>query len=253
MQNYGTTDGSIVWAYSPCHPNDHDPAHQNEAWRINANGTITEIMTGKCLDTLHSTAFSQSPIVINDCNGAPTQQVRNTVKSEVVEVSFHALARFAPQWTYDSSTKLIRSGVAVCGCISLWSMCITACPMDCCWCFGVADSSQGWCLDVGATRNPYVDPCSLEPAKSMSFCDTSLPLETRVADLVANLTLDEKLGLFANGADGIPRLNIWDYQWWSEALHGVANSPGVSFGGNITAATSFPQVCGGLAASIVQY
>ncbi len=48
--------------------------------------------------------------------------------------------------------------------------------------------------------------------------------------------------LFANGAMPVPRLNIGLYQWWSEGLHGVAYSPGVSFGGQIPAATSFPQV-----------
>jgi beta-glucosidase-like glycosyl hydrolase len=30
---------------------------------------------------------------------------------------------------------------------------------------------------------------------------------------------------------------------WSEALHGVADSPGVTFGGVLPGATSFPQVC----------
>lgn len=48
---------------------------------------------------------------------------------------------------------------------------------------------QGWCLDVGPTVNPYVNPCTLEPAASMPFCDTTLPLATRVANLVGNLTL----------------------------------------------------------------
>jgi hypothetical protein len=37
-------------------------------------------------------------------------------------------------------------------------------------------------------------------------------------------------------------------QWWSEALHGVADSGGVSFRGEIPAATSFPQVCVALCA-----
>eukprot|EP00850_Spirogloea_muscicola_P010485 SM000062S19871 [mRNA] locus=s62:88354:92108:+ [translate_table: standard] len=38
---------------------------------------------------------------------------------------------------------------------------------------------------------------------------------------------------------GIPPL-----QWWSEALHGLAVSPGVAFGGSAPCATSFPQVIG---------
>ena len=76
----------------------------------------------------------------------------------------------------------------------------------------------------------------------MPFCNTSLPLEDRVASLVANLTLAEKVVLFADDAFGVPRLNIPDYEWWSEALHGVANSPGVLFNSIVPAATSFPQV-----------
>ena len=75
MQNYATTPESPVWAFAPCHPDDHDPAHHNEAWSINANGTITEIMSGLCLDTLYGITLSEAPIVINTCSGAPTQQV----------------------------------------------------------------------------------------------------------------------------------------------------------------------------------
>lgn len=76
----------------------------------------------------------------------------------------------------------------------------------------------------------------------MPFCDVNAPVAVRVASLVANLTLAEKLGLFANSADGVPRLNIPSYEWWNEGLHGVAYSAGVSFGGLFPAATSFPQV-----------
>ena len=39
------------------------------------------------------------------------------------------------------------------------------------------------------------------------------------------------------------RLGLPPYQWWQEALHGVASSPGVNFStsGNYSYATSFPQ------------
>ncbi len=99
---------------------------------------------------------------------------------------------------------------------------------------------QGFCLDVGYTLAP--NPCVVQPGQAMPFCDVNAPVAVRVASLVANLTLDEKLGLFANSADGVPRLNIPSYEWWSEGLHGVAYSAGVSFGGLFPAATSFPQV-----------
>ena len=51
----------------------------------------------------------------------------------------------------------------------------------------------------------------------------------RARALVAELTLAEKMSLMGNTASEVERLNIPKYQWWSEALHGVAASPGVVF------------------------
>ncbi|KAL2551538.1 putative beta-D-xylosidase 7 [Forsythia ovata] len=81
---------------------------------------------------------------------------------------------------------------------------------------------------------------------SFPFCNTSLPISQRVQDLVARFTLDEKISQLVNKASAVPRLGIPYYQWWSEALHGVAVAAkvenGVMFNGSIRAATSFPQV-----------
>lgn len=67
------------------------------------------------------------------------------------------------------------------------------------------------------------------------YLDTSLQFEERVKDLVSQLTLAEKVGLMSHGARGIPRLNIPAYNYWSEALHGVARNG---------RATVFPQAIG---------
>lgn len=51
------------------------------------------------------------------------------------------------------------------------------------------------------------------------------------------------LTLLSN-SPGVPRLGLPAYEWWSEALHGVAFSPGTSFnsaGGEFAYATSFAQ------------
>ncbi|KAI3465102.1 hypothetical protein Pfo_021765 [Paulownia fortunei] len=93
-------------------------------------------------------------------------------------------------------------------------------------------------------------PFSCDPnnplTKSYPFCNTDLPINERARDLVSRLTLDEKISQLVNKASAIPRLRIPYYQWWSEALHGVAVAGGVengvSFNGTIRAATSFPQV-----------
>ena len=44
--------------------------------------------------------------------------------------------------------------------------------------------------------------------------------------------------VYVPGVFKLPR-----YEWWDEALHGVASSPGVHFGGKIPCATSFPSGC----------
>ncbi|HWI85996.1 MAG TPA: glycoside hydrolase family 3 C-terminal domain-containing protein [Sphingomonas sp.] len=61
------------------------------------------------------------------------------------------------------------------------------------------------------------------PLPSPAFRDLAVPVEKRVEDLVSRLTLDEKASQLVNQARAIPRLNIPAYDWWSEALHGIAN------------------------------
>lgn len=74
------------------------------------------------------------------------------------------------------------------------------------------------------------------------FCDKSLPVEARVADLVKRLTLQEKIGNLVNAAADVSRLGIPRYEWWSEALHGVSYvGPGTRFSNVVPGATSFPM------------
>ncbi len=67
------------------------------------------------------------------------------------------------------------------------------------------------------------------------YKNPKLPIEQRVDDLVSRMTLEEKVFQMQNGAPAIPRLGVPQYEWWNEALHGVARS-GV--------ATVFPQAIG---------
>ncbi|BBH06571.1 beta-xylosidase 2 [Prunus dulcis] len=59
--------------------------------------------------------------------------------------------------------------------------------------------------------------------KDLPFCRVTLPIQDRVRDLLARLTLQEKVKLLVNAALPVPRLGIKGYEWWSEALHGVSN------------------------------
>jgi beta-glucosidase len=67
------------------------------------------------------------------------------------------------------------------------------------------------------------------------YRDTSRSFEERAADLVSRMTLEEKVSQLQNNAAAIPRLDIPPYEWWNEALHGVARAG---------AATVFPQAIG---------
>lgn len=66
-------------------------------------------------------------------------------------------------------------------------------------------------------RNPHLSP------------------DERARDLLSRMTLDEKLSQMMNVSAGVPRLGIPPYDWWNEALHGVARSG---------LATVFPQAIG---------
>jgi beta-glucosidase len=67
------------------------------------------------------------------------------------------------------------------------------------------------------------------------YLDPSLPVDVRVNDLVGRMTLEEKISQTLNNAPAVERLGIPAYEWWNEALHGVARA-GV--------ATVFPQAIG---------
>ena len=67
------------------------------------------------------------------------------------------------------------------------------------------------------------------------YSNLSLDFETRATDLVAQMTLEEKISQLGAGAPAIARLNIQEYHWWNECLHGVARA-GI--------ATVFPQAIG---------
>ena len=67
------------------------------------------------------------------------------------------------------------------------------------------------------------------------YLDPNQPLDARVTDLVGRMTLEEKASQLVNQARAIPRLQVPGYDWWSEALHGVANAG---------TATVFPEPIG---------
>ncbi len=80
------------------------------------------------------------------------------------------------------------------------------------------DQKQTSC---GASACPYLNP--------------ALTPEERAKDLVGRMRLEEKVSQMQDVAPAIPRLDVPAYNWWNEALHGVARN---GF------ATNFPQSIG---------
>ena len=64
------------------------------------------------------------------------------------------------------------------------------------------------------------------------YLDKTLSFEERAKDLVSRMTLDEKASQLTYHSAAVERLGIPAYNWWNEALHGVARAG---------TATVFPQ------------
>jgi beta-glucosidase len=68
-----------------------------------------------------------------------------------------------------------------------------------------------------------------------NYKNQKLTIEDRVHDLIAQMTLEEKVSLLGYNSNAISRLGVPAYNWWNEALHGVARAG---------TATVFPQSIG---------
>ena len=60
------------------------------------------------------------------------------------------------------------------------------------------------------------------------FQNPGLSSEERAKDLITRLTVEEKAALMCDQSDAIKRLGIKKFNWWSEALHGLANNENVT-------------------------
>lgn len=68
-----------------------------------------------------------------------------------------------------------------------------------------------------------------------AYKNPSLSFDVRVDDLLKRLTLEEKVALMQDVSSPVERLGIKPYNWWNEALHGIARAG---------LATVFPQPIG---------
>jgi len=93
---------------------------------------------------------------------------------------------------------------------------------------------QSILFHVSATVMLMLAHCAAQANPPM-YMDPTQPVDARVDDLISRMTLEEKASQLVNQARAIPRLQIPAYDWWSEALHGVARAG---------TATVFPEPIG---------
>jgi len=100
----------------------------------------------------------------------------------------------------------------------------------------ITGDGGNYCGNYGYIRiyNDDIDDTPIGPNDSnekLPYQNESLSFEERAADLVSRMTLEEKLCQLDYKAAAVDRLGINAYNYWSEALHGVARQK---------QATSFP-------------
>jgi beta-glucosidase len=86
-------------------------------------------------------------------------------------------------------------------------------------------------MDLNMKKEILIGICLLLPAGlwgQLRDRDPQLNSEERAKDLISRLTLSEKAALMCDESDALPRLGIKKFNWWSEALHGLANTDSVT-------------------------
>lgn len=76
---------------------------------------------------------------------------------------------------------------------------------------------------------------TITPSTHAVYKNPSAPIDERVVDLISRMTLKEKVSQMLYNSPAIERLDVPEYNWWNECLHGVARSG---------CATIFPQAIG---------
>ena len=72
-----------------------------------------------------------------------------------------------------------------------------------------------------------------------AYLNPALPAQQRAEDLVRRMTVEEKVTQLVNQSRAIARLNVPDYDWWSEASHGIATRGTTEFPNPVGLASTF--------------
>ena len=91
----------------------------------------------------------------------------------------------------------------------------------------IVHTPSGLCVDGGSVV-PVAPFCTKDDHATWVFCDPSAGIDARVADIVARMSVDDKIKALGTATPSLPSIGMGAYQWWSEATHGISG-PGVSY------------------------
>jgi beta-glucosidase len=84
-----------------------------------------------------------------------------------------------------------------------------------------------------------VSALNAQNAAQPAYLNLTLSPQQRAEDLVHRMTVEEKVTQLVNQSRAVPRLNVPDYDWWSESLHGVARNGTTEFPEPVGLAATF--------------
>ncbi len=79
-----------------------------------------------------------------------------------------------------------------------------------------------WSCNGKTTDGEKDEPVLEQTSYEYPFLNPGLSTDERIENILAQLTVEEKIAQLLHDAAAIERLSIPAYNWWNEALHGVA-------------------------------
>ena len=102
----------------------------------------------------------------------------------------HPTGGISEKWVYDNQTKHITA----------------------------ADS--GLCLDANSSP-VHEDFCNEFDHANWTICDPQAAIDARAADIVARLSVADKIAALGTNTPSLSSVGLQPYNWWSEATHGL--------------------------------
>ena len=203
---------------SPC-----GQARLGQHWRLHDDGTVRPATDdSRCLTAVvlrgHYGASVQDKnlVVAADCRNDSTAFVQEWKYSNTT--SLLALANDttfvlqADSFTTGAQVSLRKCDDSKCVSLSRWNYTSNE----------TFETYDNFCLDGTSTSSRSCDENS--PSRSFPFCNASLPLAERVADLAERVSLDDQIvQLSAIYAAPILDLGIPSFWWDQTCIHGVAD------------------------------